>query len=544
MRARPITALAVLTALTLFAAACGSDNDSGSSAASSTTASPSSSSQSSDSTDASDQECVPGQDSTLDIATFVEPLGFDPIVASGGSYGGLELAAIYDTLMRWNPDTKEFEPWLAKDLTANADSTDWTLTLRDGVTFANGDPLTAEAVTASIARHMDPENRSNLGNLVAPVQSMDTPDDLTVVFHLDKPWPGFPFALANTPGMITNPAVVAERGDLKADPNGAGVGPYQIERNAPGEELVLSARDNYWGGEVCVPKLRFVRISGAQATYDAFQSGEIDVAMLRDPRVLKEARADGMGSQGWVMNLGEMLIINHGVQGSTPVTTDVRIRQAVAAAINVEDVDQRVNQGMGYPTSAISSPDSGLDQTVPGPAYDPERAKELVAEAKADGWDGSIRLACDNAPNRQEIALSIEAQLRAAGFTVVMDGGMPINAQLTKVFQADFDLACWGINVHAAGPWAKLDKQLGGPSASNFAGFIDDEWDAALDALRAAATPAEQVAAMDRLQDRWNEVIPVINLAAIEEAFVWGPDVIGLVPSAESLMLFGNVRLS
>lgn len=489
-------------------------------------------------------DCPDGGDDTLDVATYVEPLGLDPLPVGGGSYGGLEVAAIYDTLVRWDPETREYEPWVAEALEPNDDLTEWTLELRDGVTFANGDPLTTEAVEASIARHQDPDNGSNLANLVAPVTEMEIVDDLTMVLHLDAPWAGFPFALANSPGMITNPAVVAERGeDFELDPSGAGVGPYDVAHYAPGEELVLAARDDYWRGPVCVPDLRFVRISGGRGTYESFREGEVDVALLRDSRVIAEAQDDGVESHGLIMNLGEILLVNHGFKESSPVTADPRIREAVAAAIDPAMVDERVNEGTGLPSSAILAPGTEFEPDVAGPAHDPDRAEDLVEEAKADGWDGRIRLACDDAPNRQEIGLSVEAQLEAVGFDVDVATPRPINDVVTQIFDADYDLACWGINVHDAGIWAKLDKQLGGDSGSNRTGYVDTEWNEALTDLRTASTDDEERAAMGVLQEHWNEAIPVVGLAAAEELIVWQDDVDGLTLTAESLLLFGDIRI-
>ena len=83
---------------------------------------------------------------------------------------------------------------------------------------------------------------------------MEVVDPLTVKFTLTAPYPDFPHVLATDVGMITNPRVVAAKGPdgFANDPTGGGVGPYEFEKYAPGEEIVLKAKSDYWGGPVCI----------------------------------------------------------------------------------------------------------------------------------------------------------------------------------------------------------------------------------------------------------------------------------------------------
>jgi peptide/nickel transport system substrate-binding protein len=316
-----------------------------------------------------------------------------------------------------------------------------------------------------------------------------------------------------------------------------------VGRYSPGEELLLTARDDYWGGPVCIPQIRVTHITGGPATYEAMQAGEVDVAVLRDPAAIAAAEADGTARYSWVMNLGEILLVNHGVKGTTPATADVTVRQAIAAAIDTTRVDAAATGGAGIPGSAIFASGGALDPGVPGPAYDPDHARELVEQAKAAGWDGEVDLSCDNARTRQDISIAVAAQLEAAGIVVNLDNSRSINDHVAQALEGNFELACWGINVNDVGAWAKLDKQLGGASTSNFAGYVDADWDAALADLRTASTPEEQRAATARLQERANETIPVIVLSAAEEVIAVRDGVDGLVASNETLLLFGDATI-
>lgn len=539
---RTVRILAAIAAVSVLAGACGSS----SSGSSDTTVAGSNGGAAASTDDLISATCEQGSE-RLEVTTLSQPRGIDPIFAAGGSTAGIEMAALYDTLMRWDADTGEFEPWVAESLESDADASEWTMTLRSGVTFGNGDPLTTAAVQASILRHQDPANASLNASMANTISEMRLTDDRTMTFVLNGPWAGFPFALTTTVGMITNPAVVAAQGkDFAADPTGAGVGPFDFGEFRPGEELVLNARDDYWAGAPCVPAVRFVNIVGSRAAYEALQQGEVDVAFLREPIVVDEASDGDIGGlHAWPYGLGEVLMMNNGAKGSKAPTADVRVRQAVAAALDPKMIDARANEGTGIPTSAIFGAGSGFADSGPGPAYDPARARQLVDEVKAEGaWDGTIRLLCDNAPARQELALAAQAQLQAAGFDVQLDGGKNISDLIKQVItESNYDLACWGYNVSDADPWSKLAKNLQGGSTANFAGFSDPTFDSILGDLRAAGTPEGQRAAMTSLQARWDEVVPVAGLATVAETIAWGPDVHGLIFTTESMALLGKVSV-
>src|SRR5690606_11120694 len=136
-------------------------------------------------------------------------------------------------LVRYDPETAEYEPHVAESLEANDDSTVWTLTLRDGVNFSDGTPLDADAVVASIERYLaDDGGQASLWS--SKVASTEVTDDRTVTFTLTEPWVDFEYMLATAPGMIMAPAAYA--GD-EFTPIGAG--PFTFGHYRPNEELLL-----------------------------------------------------------------------------------------------------------------------------------------------------------------------------------------------------------------------------------------------------------------------------------------------------------------
>ena len=238
---------------------------------------------------------------------------------------------------------------------------------------------------------------------------------------------------------------------------------------------------------MCPSSLRFIAVPGGQATYDALNNGELDVMINRDSRVIAQAKADGLTGFDYVVSSGWLLALNSGAKGSTPPTSDVRVRRAIAAAIDVDTINQRAEDGDGNPTTLAIAPGSLLYQDLPGPAYDPDLAKSLVQEVIAEGnWDGSIRFQCSPDPLQSEQAQAAAAMLEAVGFKVDLTTTATIGDMVTKVVsEGDFDISCWGFNVFDSNVWGGL-KGLGSEEASNYYGYNDPNMDAALAELRVA----------------------------------------------------------
>jgi peptide/nickel transport system substrate-binding protein len=520
--------LAALFAVTvLLAAACGDDDDA------------------TDVDDAAPDDADEAAECTEDLiggsvtmGTFSELAGMDPVVSRGtGVAGGIEAIAFYDTLVRYDADNDEYVPHLAESLEPNEDYDEWTLTLRDGVTFGNGDPLTAEAVQDSFARHQDPALQSTQFLQAISVTDMEVVDELTLVFTLDGPWPRFPYMLANLGGMITNPAVVEERGDdFNTNPEGAGAGPYEVERYAPGDELILRAKDDYWGGPVCIEQLRFIWIPGADGTYDAFVADELEIAFLREPQAIAQAKDDGVRGFSTIQSAGAMLMLN---QLSGPAS-DPRVREALAAAIDPEVVNQRAWEGTGLAGTALIAEQSILYEGLEGPQPDPDRAAELVEEAKADGWDGSLELLCPTDTTAQDICIAIKAQADAAGMNMTIESLTTADLIERVLFERNFEASQFGMNIADAEPWIRLGSFLHSESFVNAGGYQNPDMDEVLGALRVADDVDTRKEAIAEIQALWNEDTPNIVYAPIEEFIAVDDSVRGLKISQDAQIYFDS----
>jgi peptide/nickel transport system substrate-binding protein len=532
-----VVAGAVAVVLLVGAAACGGDDSSGDDAPAGRGSGEGGSGPGSGASGAAEAEDGCTEDRAggeLTMGVLSETAGLDPTVSTGGgTTGGTEIAALFDTLMQYDFATREYVPRLAESLEPNDDHTEWTLTLRPGVAFGSGNPVDAEAVRRSIARHQADDSRSVARANALEITDMEVVDDLTLRFTLAEPWGSFPYFLADMAGMVVDTTVVDELGpdEFNAAPRGAGAGPYEIAEWRPGEEIVMEAREDYWGGPVCLERLRFVMVPGAEATYDALDLGEVQVAYLRDAIVTSQLEGDGVAHFGDVVGLGSAVQINSGF--GDPIGADVRVRRAVAHALDPEVVDERVSGGAGIPTSAIFPEGSPVHPDVPGPDHDPDAARELVEEVEADtGWDGSIELMCPT----EEQGLTVEAMLDDVGFDAELVV-LPI-ADITRrsLIEHDYDLVCSGMSPVASGPIVRLERYFG--TGNSFTGFSDPAFDEALVALKSAASEDEIRSALAEVQEVWNETVPAAGLAAVQPTIAWQDGVHGLTFNENMLVHF------
>lgn len=563
MFSKKVRVAALLASAALVVAACGSDDDAATTtqpAASATTAPEVTTAESTapagttpDTTMAEESGGIPdvGGDcdatvpgSQVNYGVFAPNSAFDPTGSSGALVGGTELSAVYDVLFIFNPTTLEVTPHLAESLTANDDTlTEWTLKLRDGITYSDGTQLTAQLVSDNIDRYFATEGvRNTSAGFLQYIDTRTVVDDLTLDMTLNTPVAEFALFFADEPGMVVNTnAIGADLDAFRAmPPDAAGVGPYVVERNVPGEETVLKARSDYWGGNVCIETLRFVFIPGAQPTYDAFTNGELDVAFLRDPVVNKEAT--DAGTEGFFFNQdgGAMLNFNH--REGFP-TSDARIREAVSLVLDPEIINDRAFQGALQTTKAYFGPDSAYfsDAIVPVPV-DAARAAELITEAKADGWDGTLKLNGSSEGTGPDVVLAVQGMLESIGITVTAEQ-LPTVENIAKLREGTFDVILNGFNSGPGTAVLSLVRNMSSTSPTNRMGYSSPTMDGLLD--DALATPFEDLKpVMAKINDQINTDFAAQTYAVTSEGAVWQDNVTGIVPTVSSIFLFHAASLS
>ena len=465
----------------------------------------------------------------------VSPLrSLDPAVVA---LSNGEMQALYGRLIGYDPEAGEYVGETVEEFSANADSSVWTIKLRDGITFSDGTPYDAAAVVTNMDRFADPERRSPAFGMMATwVSSVKAVDDLTVEFTLTKPLASFPFILANYPTFIAAPSYLAavDGGDATATPIGAG--PFTLDTFLPGEEISFVRNDTYFAGPPHLDGLKFVYIPGGPATYDSFQTGALQAAIVNDKPTVGKALEDDVPHYTSFSDIYNTLLINNR-PASDPagsVLSDVRLRQAMAYTFDITVWNDRVNQGLGddspvlFPETSPLFPDGSqwFDAALEANPYDPEKAKALVDEVKAEGnWDGTIKFVCSSNPAQVNMPVAVKAMLEPVGFKVEVDNSLDQGALINAVIvNPDYDFACWGISVPDYDPVPYLYTYLYGGGFNNFGQFSDPTMDAVLDKLREASGHDEVQAALVEFQQVWNETVPSIYAGSGTFATIYSDD--------------------
>ena len=519
---------------------------------------------------------VPG--TKINYAVFSPNANMDPTGSSGALVGGTQIVNVWDVLMAFDPAAGVSNGQAAESLTPNDDFTEWTLKIRSGITYGNGDEFIAQDVVDSMLRFFDSRgdgmtNRAAGSVALIDFDNTEVPDDSTVIFRLHRGWSTFHTLLGDEPGMIVNPRVIAQlldeeaanateetsaarlvRNRMAVTPelvNAASFGPYEVAEVEPNVRTVLRARDDYWGGPVCIEEIEFTFPGSSVANWEAFQAGDFNAAFLRDPRVFADAREAGAVLSSEYQNVGGLFLFNQGVRGADVIGKDIRIRQAAHHAINREIINERAFEGKLNTTNAIA--DEGTLLWSPElqecadrePAYDPDAAAALVEEVKADtGWDGSLLLVHADTDPGPEIAQAVEGMLEAAGFEVEVDLGPVTTVLIPRVIiQADYEMAGWGFNADGATWVASLNDNLLSTSGSNRMAFSHPDMDAALGELYGAATVDDQRAALAGVQCVWSEQLPAMVYSVTEEGLVLAPNVKGVQRAGATIFLFANAYI-
>ncbi|GAB2888181.1 ABC transporter substrate-binding protein [Nocardioides pacificus] len=478
----------------------------------------------------------PVEGGTLNFADYGEIRSLSPAASyATGASGGGAMVAVYDTLMTLDTETQAYEPKLAESLESSDDLKTWTLTLREGVNFSDGTPLDAKAVVASINWYMTSQG-ADTAMLAPNLAGMEVTDERTVVFNLNNAWAKFPSMLAQAAGMIVAPAAYA---GAEFKPIGAGA--FTLDEYKPAEELTLTANPDYWDGKPHLDGLRFFWPLADEAKLDALNDGSADVAFMRDPKVVDQAVDADVSGHLTLTSLGNTITINNreGYPGSDP-----RVRKAIALAYDPELDYKRSYDGKGMPGMELFPPESKWDTSDEALEADLDEATKLVEEAKADGFDGVVTYLDGTDPTSRTQAVAMKAMLERVGFTVKTDLVASIADQTSRVFvDHDFDIARGAMSVSESDPYHRLISNLSSTSYGNASGYASEEMDAALVELQAAGSDEEIQTVLDKIQEIFNEEVPVITTGANAAIHAWNDNVYGVEMAAEYMPDFSDAWL-
>lgn len=361
----------------------------------------------------------------LIVGQIAEPKSLDPAAVTAVNDFRI-LVNVYEGLTRYKSGTLEVEPALATDWTISDDGTEYTFTLRDGVTFHDGTPLNAEAVKFNFDRMLDENHPYHdtgpfpLSFFFGAVETTEVVDEMTVKFTLNAPYAPFLSNLAYPTGLIVSPAAVMANGaDFGRNP--VGTGPFQFAEWRSNEAVVIERNDGYWGEAAGTQAVVFRPITDANTRVAEMLAGGIDMMVEVPPTSLGQFEGDNFhiteqaGPHVW------FLILN----AKEGPFADVRVRQAANYAINKEAIVNDVLEGTATVAAGPTPPAFAwaYNEDLDPYPYDPDKARALISEAGAEGATLTFYVTEGGSGMLDPIPMgtAIQADLEAVGFDVKIE---------------------------------------------------------------------------------------------------------------------------
>ncbi|HYU15411.1 MAG TPA: ABC transporter substrate-binding protein, partial [Candidatus Acidoferrum sp.] len=394
---------------------------------------------------------------TLVVGRPSDALSLDP--ARVGDIESVEVCEqIYETLLTYDPGTRQFRPGLAESWEVSRDGREWTFRLRDGVRFHDGTPLDADAVVFSLERQRDkthpfhgPDRTrfrfANWQNLYRNVRRIEARGPRTVRITIDQVYAPFEANMAMYPVAIVSPAALSRWGpDYPLHP--VGTGPFRFV-SWDGGNIVLERNPDYWGKKPAIERLAFRAIPDARQRLTELVSAAIDVAYSLRPDELQFVY---LHPDLQVVQQPSSAVAYLAMNTTHPPFDDVRVRRAVNHAVNKESIVKLAYQGLATAATGPLPPGQwGQHKPRALYPYDPAAARALLAEAAAAGrFDGervyklyTLSTPRSYLPDPEFIARVLQSNLAAVGMKtelVVQD----IRKHLFSVQRGEHDMCLFG----------------------------------------------------------------------------------------------------
>ncbi len=456
-------------------------------------------------------------------------------------------AMIFDTLIKLDYDYTK-TPGLATDWEMSEDGKTWTFTLRQGVTFHDGEPWNAEAAKANWEERIAAQ-KDGTSNILGNIESMETPDAYTFVVHLKTPM--YTLASEVTAPMYSflSPKAFNENHEVTA---AIGTGPFKFESWNKDTDITLSANENYYDGAPKLEKITFKIIPDSNARALALESGEIDMMSGRSALTALET----------LKKLENIQVIK--TMGQTSVfvllntkdekLSDINLRKALSVAVDFKSAVPGLLTDLAEPAENLFSPVFGdfVDASVQLPQHNLEEAKEYLVAAGYEDTDGDgfvdrngekltldITVAANNEEDKALCAI-MQDQLKEAGIDLTITALDSAALKDTTVAH-EYQMTMQGQNYV---PNDDVTVNYGGywHGESYYDVYSDDALDAKIEKLRASLDTEERLALHKEIQRDILEQVPVIMVFHRNNIILADKKVSGFQPAAGTWQLYKGLE--
>ncbi len=495
----------------------------------------------------------PGSDSILIYGRGQDAVTLDPADAEDGESVKI-LTNVFDTLVHYDENGTDIVPALAEKWDVSGDGKSWKFSLRDGVRFHDGTPFDADSVAFTFDRLINPKSSHRHGAAnpyradYAVIERVEVIHSREVVFHLHQPSGVFLRKLAMFPASIVSPKALTEsKESFRTQP--IGTGPFRFVEWLPKERLTLGAFTEHWRGSPKVSEVIFKPIFEPAARRRQLLSGEIHMADELSIPVRKQIKEDeglvletapGMNTAYLAMNNDRQLL------------KDVRVRQAIAHAIDKEAIGRSAYEGEGtIATTLVPKAMWGHHPKIESYPYDPKKSRSLLKEAGVLPGTKIIFYAMRNSrpylPSPEQVTAIITQQLKEIGLEPVVQSP-DWSSYLDQVGNGEHDICLMGWQTDNADPdnflYALLDKENAvPPKAHNLSFYRSDEVHELLVKGQQETDQSVRLELYLKAQEIIHRDCPLVPLMHLDLAVARTKNVVGYKLHATGLVMLRSTSL-
>ena len=370
-------------------------------------------------------------------------------------------------------------PAVASEYQISEDGKNYIFTLRDGITFHNGNPVTVEDIKASIDKCADTSNGEPLVAAFSNIKEVKITDEKTVDIVLETPDTEF------LPNLTT--AIIPA--DQINDDIPVGTGPYRYVSRSPQENIILERYDNYWGTKANIEQVEYKICANADSIVMNLEGGTIDM-FARVTTTQASQLSDQFNVLEGTMNLVQALYLNESVEPFN----DIRVRQALCYAINKQDILHFVSDGKGTTIGSSMYPSFGkyfLPELSDMYPQDIEKAKELLTQAGyPDGFTMEITVP-SNYSQHMDTAQVLKEQLKQIGVTANINL-VEWDTWLNEAYiNRNYESTVIGVDASTLSARALLERFVS-DAPNNFTNYQNEQYDETFAKARASIDDEEK----------------------------------------------------
>lgn len=483
----------------------------------------------------------------LKISMYADITGMDPHDTSDTLSYSIQ-SGVFERLFQFDSQMKLISQ-LATKYTNNDNATEFTITLRKGVTFQDGSRFDAAAVKVNLDRLADQTKGLKRNSLFKMIKTVTVVNSNTVNIKLSESFGAFINTLAHPSAVMWSPTSLAkyvEERELRLHP--IGTGPFMFDKWSPGQNVKLVKYDDYWKkGWPKVDSVTFYPASEDSTRVASLKSGQVDAVYPLPADLIKAVESD---SKLTVQKDPSIYSMYMAINTQHKALADVRVRQAINYAIN-RDLWLKINSaGLGVAAKSAIAPNVQFfkAQTSPDYSYNPAIAKKLLAEARYN-HDLTLKLWTSNATDRVRSAQFVKQQLGQVGIkvsVVPMDSGTR-SAKLwgvTDPKKAEFDLYYGGWSPSTGdADWALrplFATESWTPTAYNVSYYSNKKVDNAIMGGLQTADPKERAKFYAVAQELIWKDAPIVFLGTPDNLVGKRKSLEGVSMLADGSLLFNN----